>query len=132
MQEQADEEMRAPLAALATADTGTQPLTSTSQPPAAATQPPAPTTRRRHRPSRRHRPAPPPSTRRRRRHPDRLTGPSTRPSVRRQASAVGGGVLAAKPVEHVRVADLGVAEPHGRQQGPRHLDELGEVSLAKL
>jgi len=44
MQEQADEEMRASLAALATADTGTQPLTSTSQSPAAPTQPPAPTT----------------------------------------------------------------------------------------
>ena len=44
MQEQADEEMRASLAALATADTSTQPLTSTVQPPPSTVQPPPPTT----------------------------------------------------------------------------------------
>ena len=44
LQEQADEEMRASLAALATTDTTAPPQVATTQPPPASAQPPAPTT----------------------------------------------------------------------------------------
>ena len=108
---QADEEMRASLGALATTDATAAPQVATSPPLAPTTAPPPRPLSRRHRRHRRRR-----RRHRRRRRPDRLA-PGQRSGV--------GQMLAAQAVEPVRVADLGVTEPHGHQQGPRHLDELG-------